>query len=169
MIQVDVFWSFAMGASLATLAGERLKKEDSLIVNRYFVFIVCYLSMIFSPSGIYLLWQHTGWETMFFFGFDDLHGLFPCLFACTNVLLGVFGFVLCALLVRRNKETTAHACWTTSYTCMFSVLTFGYERSLYAGQSRYQRLYYPDRYLITDKLCERLKYSCIYQIHYLVN
>lgn len=133
MIQVDVFWSFAMGASLATLAGERLKKETSIIVNKYFIYTVCYLSLIFSPSGVYLLWQHTGWETMFFFGPEDLHGIFPCLFALTNVLLGVIGFVLCAYLVREGNDGTAHALWTTSYTCMFAILTFGYDRFIYAG------------------------------------
>jgi hypothetical protein len=40
MIQVDVFWSFAMGASLATLAGDRLKASPSIFINQYFVYTV---------------------------------------------------------------------------------------------------------------------------------
>lgn len=135
MIQVDVFWSFAMGSSLATLAGEKLRREDSIFVNGFFVYTVCYLAMVFSPSGVYLLWQHTGWETMFFYGPDDLHGLFPCLFALTNVLFGVVGFYLSARLVKGDSEPTAHALWTTSYTCMFAILSFGYDRFIYAGWS----------------------------------
>jgi len=40
MIQVDVFWSFAMGASLATLAGDQLKESTSIFANKYFAYTV---------------------------------------------------------------------------------------------------------------------------------
>lgn len=71
---------------------------------------------------------------MFFYGTEDLHGLAVCLFASTNVLLGVFGFYCCAVLVRADRQTVAHAVWTTAYTCMFGILSFGYDRFLYAGK-----------------------------------
>lgn len=91
MIQVDVFWAFAMGASFAVAATEGLKKSESMFCNKYFVYTVCFLSMIFAPSGIYLLWHFTGWETMFFLD-RDLHGIWPCIFAHTNVSLGNYLF-----------------------------------------------------------------------------
>ena len=134
MIQVDVFWSFAMGASLATIAGDKLKSVDCVFDNKYFIYTVCYLSLIFSPSGVYLLWEHTGWETMFFFDSSELHGIFPCLFALTNVLFGVVGFYLCYHLIRNDREDVAYTLWTTAYVCMFTILTLGYDRFLYSGE-----------------------------------
>jgi len=134
MIQVDVFWSFAIGASLATAASERLKSEKSLVVNQYFVYTVCYLSLIFAPSGAYLLWQHTGWETLFFYSFYEIHGIFACLFAFTNILLGIAGFLICGALIRLGHESKVHAIWTTPYICMFSILSFGYDRFLHSGK-----------------------------------
>ena len=132
MIQVDVFWSFAMGASFAAMAGESLKKTDSMFVNKYFVYTVAFLSMIFAPSGVYLLWHYPGWETMFFLD-RNLHGIWPCLFANTNVSLGVLGFCICYKLIKDGNDLAVHKYWTTAYTCMFAILTFGYDRFLYAG------------------------------------
>jgi len=133
MIQVDVFWSFAMGASLAAAASERLKSESSLVVNHYFMYAVVYLSCVFAPSGVYLLWEHTGWETMFFFSDTEIHGLLSCLFAMTNVLLGIVGFLIAGLLIKRDSTTFVHALWTVPYTCMFAILSFGYDRFMYPG------------------------------------
>ncbi|XP_070553917.1 uncharacterized protein [Ptychodera flava] len=132
MIEVDIFWSFAMGACFAACASEALKREHSALVNKYFIYCVLYLSLVFAPSGVYLLWGYTGWETMFFFD-RSLHPIWPCLFACTNVSQGVLGFILVCKLVHNGKEATAHAVWTMSYTCMFAILTLGYDRFLYAG------------------------------------
>jgi len=73
---------------------------------------------------------------MFFYGPNDLHGLAVCIFASTNVLLGVAGFYCCALLVKAGRESVAHAVWTTAYSCMFSILSFGYDRFLYAGNDK---------------------------------
>lgn len=134
MIQVDVFWSFAMGAAFASLAPKGIKASNSLTVNKYFVYCVCFLSMIFAPSGIYLLWQHTGWESMFYLN-KSMHGILPCVFACTNVLMGVIGFLICARLIQDGHERLQHFLWTSAYTCMFAILTLGYNRFLYAGQT----------------------------------
>jgi hypothetical protein len=71
---------------------------------------------------------------MFFYGKEDLTGSAVCLFASTNVLLGVLGFYCCALLVKADRERMAHAVWTTAYTCMFAILSLGYDRFLYAGE-----------------------------------
>ncbi|CAH1792480.1 unnamed protein product [Owenia fusiformis] len=134
MIQVDVFWSFAMGAQFAASAPKGIKYSNSMFVNKYFVFTVCFLSMIFAPSGIYLLWQHCGWETMWHYS-KDMHGIWPCLFAHTNISLGVLGYVLAYKCIKGNQELLAHTLWVGAYTCMFAILSFGYDRFLYAGDA----------------------------------
>lgn len=133
MIQVDVFWSFALGASFAALNAEGIKRSSSMFVNKYFVFTIAYLSLVFAPSGIYLLWHHTAWETMFYLD-KSMHGILPCIFAHTNVSLGIIGFMFCYKLIKGGREELAHPVWILSYICMFAILTFGYDRFLYAGK-----------------------------------
>jgi len=64
MVQVDVVWSYAFGATFAACASRQLEKEDKPFVNQWYVFTLTFLSTFFAPSGLYLLWQHTQWETM---------------------------------------------------------------------------------------------------------
>jgi len=68
MIEVDVFWSFAFGASFAAFAQESLRAEEKPFVNEWFLYTLVFLSTIFAPSGIYLLWAFPGWESMFVLG-----------------------------------------------------------------------------------------------------
>lgn len=54
-------WSILLGSGYHSL--RRLKEP---YVNAYFLWNLLYLSLLFAPSGAYLLWEHTHWETMFF-------------------------------------------------------------------------------------------------------
>ena len=65
MVQVDVFWSYGLASGLALAAGKNLKKVEDPWVNKYFLGILIWISVFFAPSGIYLLWNFPGWETMF--------------------------------------------------------------------------------------------------------
>ena len=70
MIEVDIFWSFALGAMFAAAAGRQiknLKDEDgyeSLVSNKYFVAVLIYCALFFNPSGVYLLHAFPHWESM---------------------------------------------------------------------------------------------------------
>ena len=80
MIEVDVFWAWAIGGSLAYAStmplanalADRiqgyfdLRRYKEPYVNHYFLCNLLYLSLLFAPSGACLLWEHTHWETMFF-------------------------------------------------------------------------------------------------------
>jgi hypothetical protein len=160
MIQVDVFWSFAIGGSLASAAcaAGLHKSSTGPFINEYFIYNLLFLSLAFAPSGVYLLWQkgyyynrilifffsHTGWETMFYLD-RSLHGIFPCLFALTNVSQGILGFYLVYKAVQANRNFLAGilvivkvegsvALWAVNYVIMFGILGFGYQRFMYAGR-----------------------------------
>jgi len=139
MIEVDVFWSFSIGASLAASAWRQLgsKEVTDPYQNKYFIYTVLFLSLVFAPSGSYLLWRFPGWETMFFLDRDLLqqHPMLPTMFAMTNVLLGVWGFRWAYSLIKSGRPLSAHTLWTSSYVCMFAILGLGYARFLYAGTS----------------------------------
>lgn len=134
MIQVDVFWSFAMGAQFAICAYSRLAKEPSAFQNSYFVYTVLFLSLIFGPSGAYLLWAFTGWETMFMLD-RDMDPLLPTLFSVTNVSQGVLAFYIIYRLAQSSPIASPfiHLFYIVPYALMFGILGFGYDRFLYSG------------------------------------
>jgi len=138
MIEVDVFWSFAMGGSFAAAASPFLLEprfQSEPFVNRYFVYTLLYLSLLFAPSGAYLLWQHTGWETMWVFSDRKMHGILPLLFAFTNVAQGILGFYLVRKCIEKRYYLLATFLWTSAYAIMFGILGFGYKRFLYPGDA----------------------------------
>ena len=92
MVEVDVFWSYAIGASFALGSFRQLRKlraesgaegsyglkdmldvrkiareiekGDSAFNNEYFVKMLLFLSLLFVPSGSNLLLSNPNWETM---------------------------------------------------------------------------------------------------------
>src|SRR5512139_2840722 len=80
MVQVDVFWSYGLGAGFALAAAHQLKRRtesgmerqplpDSgepggLLTDPYFAGAILFCAAIFGPSGAWLLWGFPNWETM---------------------------------------------------------------------------------------------------------
>ncbi len=62
MIEVDVFWSFAIGASCACAAAKQLSKTNNAFGNKYFAYTLFVLACVFSPSGSYLLIAFPGYK-----------------------------------------------------------------------------------------------------------
>lgn len=140
MVQVDIFWTFAIGSSFAVAASKQLKKEEKPFDNRFFLKTLLFLSVLFVPSGAYLLTQHPGWETMFalYPYLVDLEnaakgiiprsaGLIVSLFAMSNILFGMLGFYLAYRLIQKNKMMAAHSLWIFGYFMMFFILIVGWD------------------------------------------
>jgi len=133
MIQVDVFWAFAIGGSLAAAAYHSLVAEKKPLITVYFVATLCYLSLLFNPSGSYLLWQHLGWETMWVYkSHKELAGILTLAFSLTNVLNGIIGF-LAVLYVTKRSLWYGTLLWNSAYVAMFGILGLGYARFMYPG------------------------------------
>jgi hypothetical protein len=137
MVQVDVFWSYAIGATFAGAAHRQLADKAAPLTTEPFVKTLLFLSALFAPSGMYLLWRFPGWETMFA-GDRNLPAWLVALFAITNVTQGVVGFYVAYALIRRGRIYWANLQWALGYFCMFFVLVHGwdgtgYKRFLYPG------------------------------------
>lgn len=137
MVQVDVFWTYAIGASFAASAGRQLKSEPCTTRNPYFTKTLLFLSIFFAPSGVVLLWCFPGWETMFA-GDRNLPGWLVLLFCMTNITQGMLGFWVAHQLIKAGKLFAAHMQWVVGYFLMFFILVHGwdgtgYERFLYSG------------------------------------
>lgn len=138
MVQVDVFWSYAIGAGLAYAAARQLTAEPapapgapvttppSLLENRFFTVTVIYLAVFFAPSGLGLLWAFPSWETMHA-GDRNLPTWIAMLFAVTNITQGMLGFWVTRKLLRAGKAYLASLQMVSGYFCMFFVLVHGWD------------------------------------------
>ena len=128
MVQVDIFWSYALGASFSAAACRQLKDEKKPFQTSYFTYTLLYLSCIFAPSGIYLLWQFPHWETM---QVATCHGDIPSwlvvIFAVTNITQGILGFWVGSYFARKGQYFNAHLQWIIGYFFMFFILLFGWD------------------------------------------
>lgn len=144
MVQVDVFWSYGIGAGFAYAAKKQLqafepsKVEGGWFSNPYFTRNLLYLATIFAPSGLYLLWQHTQWETMQA-GDKSMPGWLVTLFAITNVTQGMLGFWLTYKLIKSGRDFVAFLQPFLGYFGMFIILVHGWD-----GRG-YQRFFSEDR------------------------
>ncbi|KAG0372501.1 hypothetical protein BGX24_000161 [Mortierella sp. AD032] len=137
MIEVDVFWSFSFGALFAACSAGSLKHQSVFWQTPSFVYTLLFLSLIFAPSGLYLLWDNPGWESMFLLGDkNEIHAILPTVFAFTNVLLGIIGYYVTYAKIRMYRNApqlpmSYHKYWIHAYTCFCAILGMGYNRFMY--------------------------------------
>lgn len=141
MVQVDVFWSYSLGAGFALSASRQLLKkhkqqqhsqqeESGPFITSYFITTVLYLALLFAPSGLYLLWQFTSWETMHVLD-RNMSPLLVILFAITNVTQGMLGFWAVYALARSGKKYLAYLQFFAGYFFMFFILVHGWDGTGY--------------------------------------
>ncbi len=137
MVQVDVFWGYGFGASLAVACGKQLAEAKEPFYNKYFVTTVLFLSLFWAPTGMLLLLKHPSWETMQ--AAENFFSMSPWLvlsFGITNVTQGVLGFWLGQKLIAKRNFLAANLNWIAGYFGMFFILLYGwdglgYDRFLY--------------------------------------
>ena len=127
MVQVDVFWSYGLGASLAVANAHQLRARTAdRWSDPHLLRTLLFLALVFAPSGAYLLWAFPSWETMHAGG-RDLPAWLVALFAATNVGLGLLGYLVVEHLVRRGRHRLAELQIVGAYFAMFFVLVHGWD------------------------------------------
>lgn len=128
MVQVDVFWAYGFGASLALAAGPKLAAAKKPLESRYMVWTTLFLALIWAPTGMLLLIRHPSWETMQaaenFFSMNEFLVLG---FGITNVTQGILGFWIGCKLVQSGKYYLANLNWMLGYFGMFFILVYGWD------------------------------------------
>ena len=143
MVQVDVFWAYGFGASLALAAGPQLTRLKKPLESRFFVWTVLFLALFWSPTGMLLLIRHPSWETMQAAeNFASLNEFLVLGFGITNVTQGILGFWVGMKLLQRGKFYLANLNWMLGYFGMFFILVYGWD---WLG---YDRFFY-DRDMVT--------------------
>lgn len=137
MVQVDVFWGYGWGASMAVAAGRRLARHKTPWESKYHVDTILFLALSWAPTGLLLLIQHPSWETMQAArDFAHIPAWLTLLFGITNVTQGLLGFWVGRWLIGKEKIDWAHLNWIFGYFGMFFILLYGwdglgYDRFLY--------------------------------------
>jgi hypothetical protein len=153
MVQVDVFWSYAIGAGFAVAATRQIARAgrhqaaSGPAPNRWVRFssphravTLLYCAVLFAASGIYLLWAFPDWETM---QVATDHASIPAwlvtVFAITNVTQGLLGYWVAEHLILAGHHYAAFLQVCLGYFAMFFVLVHGWD-----GRG-YQRFFSADQ------------------------
>lgn len=128
MLQVDLLWVYAIGAMFATAAGKQLGKLESPFGNIYFASLLLYLSAIFVPEAVWLLWSFPHWETMHVWSsLKDIPTAYVTFFMAGDILLAVLGYWVAAKLILSGRGYAAHLQWFAGYFAFFFVLIYGWD------------------------------------------
>lgn len=137
MVQVDVFWSYGIGAGVAVanlrqvglLPGSRTPPQE---VRTPVADLALFLSCAFVPSGTWLLTAFPHWETMHVArGFGDLPAWLVTGFTLTNVTQGLLGYAVGTRLLRAGHTYAAYLQWLLAYFGMFFILVHGWDGTGY--------------------------------------
>lgn len=137
MVQVDVFWAYAWGASLAVACGRQLARREKPLETRFWSNTLLFLALFWAPTGQLLLIRHPSWETMQAAAdFAALPVWLVLLFGITNITQGLLGFWIGQRLIRAGRHLAAQLNWVFGYFGMFFILLhgwdgLGYDRFLY--------------------------------------
>jgi hypothetical protein len=161
MVQVDVFWSYGLGATFAVASsrqllarrraaapeaqGEPSEREErvgppthSRWRDPYLLRTLLFLALVFAPSGVYLVWEFPSWETMHM-GDRGMPAWLITAFAITNVTQGLLGFWVVERLLAAGRSYLAYLQILVGYVGMFFILVHGWD-----GKG-YQRFFSPTR------------------------
>lgn len=141
MVQVDVFWSYGIGAGLGLASAARGVKRETVkeaLASPAAFQALLFLAVVFAPSGFVLLWNFPSWETMHV-GTRDLPGWLVAVFGVTNITQGLLGFVVARSLASRGRAFAAYLHWLGGYFGMFFILVHGWDGT------GYQRFLSPTR------------------------
>jgi len=160
VVEVDVFWSYGLGASFALGAFRQLRKlqseddagefklnraqnrrldriikkiegGDVAFNNEYFVKALLFLSVLFVPSGSNLLWSNPSWETMQVGSYEKIPGWLVSGFTITNVTQGILGYWVTYNYLMKGKYYQATMQTILAYLGFWFILVNGWDKTGY--------------------------------------
>jgi len=139
MVQVDVFWTYGIGAGLGLASSSGRKPHlRELVEEAPFFHTLLFLAVAFAPAGFVALWTSPSWQTMHA-GSRDLPPWVVALFGITNVTQGLLGFWVARWLCARGRPFAAYLQWVLGYFCLYFILVHGWDGT------GYQRFFSPTK------------------------
>jgi hypothetical protein len=131
MVQVDVFWSYGIGAGLglASAPGTGSRLRD-LVKEGPAFHALLFLAVVLAPAGFVSLWSNPSWQTMHA-GTRDLPAWLVALFGVTNITQGLLGFWAARWLYARDRPFAAYLQWVLGYFLFYFILVHGWDGTGY--------------------------------------
>jgi len=141
MIQPDIFWTYGLASGLALSASEKIRREESIWINKYFITTVIWNTCVFVSTSVWFLWNFPAWQTMFVF---SSHADMPGWLAAALIMLifvqGMTGFLTTSYFIRQGKQKLAIAQLLWGHAIALFLFTFGWDGT------GYKRMFYPGSY-----------------------
>lgn len=139
MVQVDVFWSYGIGAGLglASAPGTGSRVRD-LVKEGPAFHTLLFLAVVLAPAGFVSLWSNPSWQTMHA-GTRELPAWLVALFGITNITQGLVGFWVARRLYEKGRPFAAYLQWVLGYFLLYFVLVQGWDGT------GYQRFFSPTK------------------------
>lgn len=147
MVQFDAVWAYAFGAGFSMAAFRQLHKkvgktafsstentaqpECSVFENMYFVKALIYISVLYVPAIMYLLWAFPSWETMHVGTYETIPPWIVALFLMTLPIFFMLGFWVTTRLFVAGKYYAAGLQMFIGYFLMFFLLVNGWDKTGY--------------------------------------
>lgn len=160
MVEVDVFWSYGLGAGFALASFRQLRKleaergfedlklnrrqarglsriikkiesGDTAFNNEFFTKTLLFLSLLFVPSGANLLWSNPNWETMQVGSYETIPGWLVSGFTITNTSQGILGYWVTHNLLMKGKYYEAAMQMIGAYLAFWFILVNGWDKTGY--------------------------------------
>jgi len=136
MVQVDVFFSYAMGSGFALAACRQLikKREEGdgkPFDNTYFTRTLLFLAIFILPGNLTLLWGWPSWETMHVSTYASIPAWFITVFCLVSVGLGILGFWVTYQLLIRKRFYLAFLQMALGYFLLCFMLVNGWDKTGY--------------------------------------
>ncbi|MEV6774636.1 hypothetical protein [Streptomyces syringium] len=127
MLQVDVFWSYGIGAGCALAGAEQLRLADGdttrmrSIRDRSLVQTLLFFGLVFTPMGMWLATRFPGWESMYALETVPPWGL--AVFGAGVTLCGTLGCLITHRLLTRGRIRGAALHLLLPYVaCLFTLI-----------------------------------------------
>lgn len=136
MVQVDVFFSYAMGSGFALAACRQLIKareesDGGPFDNAYFTRTLLFLAIFILPGNLTLLWGWPSWETMHVGTYASIPAWFITAFCLASVGLGILGFWVTYKLLMKRKFYLAFLQMALGYFLLCFMLVNGWDKTGY--------------------------------------
>jgi hypothetical protein len=135
MVQIDIPWSFLIGSTLAEADQIELGKSPTATQTPCFLLGMAFMSILFNPAAMYLIWRYPGWETMYRLDDRNLNALVPAAFVAVLSVTYALGYILGHRILRRNRSSLRWINMIAS-TALLAFLGVSYRRFLFLGSTQ---------------------------------
>jgi len=135
MVQIDIPWSFLIGSTLAEADQIELAKEKSATQTPCFLWGMAFMTILFNPASMYLLWRYPGWETMYRADDRNLSALVPTVFVAVLSATYALGYIFGHRRLRGSGRLSLRWINLIASTALLAFLAVSYRRFLFVGST----------------------------------